>query len=924
MTKIKLFDTRVVTTPYQDGYAMKAVQNIAARDAIAADHRFYGLKVLTIQDQKQWILDSNLSTWTQYDVITLDRLSTIVDGYQADLDISRANLQSIVDGYQINLGITRSELQAIADGYVDGAGSGAMNRVAYWSDGDTLTSSANFIFDGYTLLANNGTASADALTIQDNGITVMSIPDGGGLRLREIGTPTTPSTDYGILYPKTDGKLYWKNDSGLETDLTSEILAGDVTRAFLDTVVDGYQPDLGITRTGLQTIVDGYQLNLGITRQNLDTITDGYQIDLGITRANLDAITDGYQIDLGITRADLQAITDGYVDGTGATSRVAYWSDADTITSSAALTFDGTTFGIGSGTGTLVTVNSGQWSFSNSTTFDMTNTSNIFNLSGAAVIDGDNRVVAQYADKTAMAAGVGAGVQLVGKYTSGGDYAGFAGFKSMKANATSGDVAAHLVFTSRPSGGPQTERLRIASDGNVGIGVLVPTSKAHIAVDSSASTSGALVVDNASFAVDIFSARDNGTVMLDIPDGGGLRLREMAAPSTPSANYGILYPKTDGKLYWKDDAGSEVDLTLGGGSSGLSLADLQPIVDGYVDGVGSGVADRLALWADGDTITSSGNFAIVDGYLSSIKSANSNSPALVLHNLDTTSSATAGTGIDFRLATTTGEANSVGRLLFGKTQTWTSTSTTQDGYVGLFLTVDGVPTQRFRIDSNGQTQVASGSAPNPAYTFLADPTTGMYYTSSTLNLSVAGQQRLTMTTVIDVGGSTAFRVADGTQSLPSYTFSNDTDMGIYRVGENQMSVVTGANTRMSFSGSASDGYVTIGDGYGDQLLISGYIQRTPSGVAYATTTNINFASASIQTISLTGNVTFTTSNLAAGRTVTIKISADGSTRNLTFPAWKFVGAAAPTSIAAGKTALLSLIAFDTTDASVIAAYSVEP
>ena len=53
---------------------------------------------------------------------------------------------------------------------------------------------------------------------------------------------------------------------------------------------------------------------------------------------------------------------------------------------------------------------------------------------------------------------------------------------------------------------------------------------------------------------------------------GNLTLAEQAAPSTPTTGYGVLYPKTDGKLYWKDDAGTEYDLTSAGGG-GVSDGD---------------------------------------------------------------------------------------------------------------------------------------------------------------------------------------------------------------------------------------------------------------------------------------------------------------------------------------------------------------
>lgn len=81
---------------------------------------------------------------------------------------------------------------------------------------------------------------------------------------------------------------------------------------------------------------------------------------------------------------------------------------------------------------------------------------------------------------------------------------------------------------------------------------------------------------------------------------------------------------------------------------------------------------------------------------------------------------------------------------------------------------------------------------------------------------------------------------------------------------------------------------------------------------------LNFATltGTRQSITATGNITFTTSNLAAGRGLELRISAGGSTRTLTWPAWVAFGAALPTSLASGATIIVSLFANSTTDGSV--------
>lgn len=81
-----------------------------------------------------------------------------------------------------------------------------------------------------------------------------------------------------------------------------------------------------------------------------------------------------------------------------------------------------------------------------------------------------------------------------------------------------------------------------------------------------------------------------------------------------------------------------------------------------------------------------------------------------------------------------------------------------------------------------------------------------------------------------------------------------------------------------------------------------------------------------ETATLTGATTFTTANLKAGSKAVIKMTADGSgPYNFTFPGgWTFVGGTAPASIAASKTAILEIWSYGTTDAGVVARYTVQP
>ena len=100
---------------------------------------------------------------------------------------------------------------------------------------------------------------------------------------------------------------------------------------------------------------------------------------------------------------------------------------------------------------------------------------------------------------------------------------------------------------------------------------------------------------------------------------------------------------------------------------------------------------------------------------------------------------------------------------------------------------------------------------------------------------------------------------------------------------------------------------------------------TANTITYASTVDLDMAALAggYRTISLTGNLELTALNRAAGRQVTLRLLCDATTRTLTFPAaWVFLGAK-PSSLAASKTAVLSLTFFGTNNADCVAAYGVQ-
>jgi hypothetical protein len=100
-------------------------------------------------------------------------------------------------------------------------------------------------------------------------------------------------------------------------------------------------------------------------------------------------------------------------------------------------------------------------------------------------------------------------------------------------------------------------------------------------------------------------------------------------------------------------------------------------------------------------------------------------------------------------------------------------------------------------------------------------------------------------------------------------------------------------------------------------------------LATSGTVDLAFSGAGFRTQALAGNTTFTFSALAAGRSVTVRITSDGSSRTVTLPtgvkvlAGGATGAPPVITVAASKVGALTVTSFGTSAADCVAAWSVE-
>ena len=126
-----------------------------------------------------------------------------------------------------------------------------------------------------------------------------------------------------------------------------------------------------------------------------------------------------------------------------------------------------------------------------------------------------------------------------------------------------------------------------------------------------------------------------------------------------------------------------------------------------------------------------------------------------------------------------------------------------------------------------------------------------------------------------------------------------------------------------------------GQGEGGAIQVNGIdvIQISESGIensvttiTHASTVNLDFSDSSFKNHTVTTAFTYTTSNLSPGRKQVIRLmNTSGSSYNIIFPNdWTFVGSSEPSSIAAGKDALLEITCFGLNNASCLAEWRVEP
>ncbi len=450
------------------------------------------------------------------------------------------------------------------------------------------------------------------------------------------------------------------------------------------------------------------------------------------------------------------------------------------------------------------------------------------------------------------------------------------------ANGTAGQPA--LLFGSGPDSGiyrnggssniqfstAGTNRMSIASDGNVGIGTTTPVQKldvnGNINIPSSSSTAGALYQNNSRLlhtygTSNIFLGGNSGNFTLT--GGYNVGVGEDALKSLTSGQFNLAFGRNS--LSALQNGGNNVALgnsalasiTSQAGNTSIGDASMFSTYGNNNVAIGKDAGRNIASASNNTYIGYNSGYngttgltnATAIGYMSQVGSSNSlvlggtGSYAVNVGVGTTTPSAKlevysagdalrigdstgANTYINFassrgfigyngstfntvvQAAATKGIEFNVNNNSFGSGQAMVITSA---GNIGIGTTTPG----SVLTIGSGQIETPFGSATLPSYSFTNDLNTGIYnIASDVLGFSTGGTERFRIYNGA-VESTGQFRGLGNSAAVPAFVGSNDTNTGVFMPGSDVLGFSTGGSERMRLD---SNGYLAIGTTSASQLL----------------------------------------------------------------------------------------------------------
>lgn len=187
------------------------------------------------------------------------------------------------------------------------------------------------------------------------------------------------------------------------------------------------------------------------------------------------------------------------------------------------------------------------------------------------------------ADSTTMSQGVGGGFLFRGKYTSGGLETTAAAVHAYKEDGVSGNFGFSLLFNTRINGGNNTEKMRLLSTGQLGIGVTAPTAMLHLKAGTATAstapiklTSGTLNTTAEAGAIEFLTDKLYATITT------GAARKELTLNDAVLTSGRVPFATTNGRLTDDADMTFSTDtLTVTKVSSGTITSTGTVILKGY-------------------------------------------------------------------------------------------------------------------------------------------------------------------------------------------------------------------------------------------------------------------------------------------------------------------------------------------------------
>lgn len=146
--------------------------------------------------------------------------------------------------------------------------------------------------------------------------------------------------------------------------------------------------------------------------------------------------------------------------------------------------------------------------------------------------------------------------------------------------------------------------------------------------------------------------------------------------------------------------------------------------------------------------------------------------------------------------------------LFGVRPGSTWSGSNRESFLTFETTASGSTTriERARINGVGQILAVDGTAALPEYSFTSDPNTGFYRVGTDqIGVSTNGTLRLTIDAAVAFVGTLPWRGPAGTAGAPTFSFSGDTNTGIFSDAGDTIKLATNGAEVARFDANATAG-----------------------------------------------------------------------------------------------------------------------